>query len=232
MVRFGRGVRALRRHRGWRQADLAMAASVSRERVSRIERGLGGPCSATELDRIAQALGARLNVRLDWNGEALDRLLDADHAHLVERVVRYLLDHRWEVATEVTFAVDGERGSVDVLARHPASAIILVVEVKSVVPDVQATLASLDRKTRLGPVIARRTGWSGTGVAYLLVIAESRTSRRRVEAHRDTFATKFPDRSAAVRRWLSTPDRNRPLRGLWFLPVADPQRHRIRRGPS
>jgi transcriptional regulator with XRE-family HTH domain len=232
MVRFGRGVRALRQRRRWRQIDLAASSGVSRERISRIERGGGETCSVRELDRVAQALGARTYLRLDWNGEALDRLLDADHARLVEAVVRYLRDAGWDLATEVTFSIAGERGSVDVLGRHPASAMILVVEVKSVVPDVQATLASLDRKARLGVAIARQLGWTGSAVGRLIVIGESRTSRRRVEAHHETFALKFPDRIAAIRRWIAQPDPKRPLRGLWFQPVERPARHRVRSADS
>jgi hypothetical protein len=42
------------------------------------------------LEAILNALGARLYLRADWNGEAADRLLDADHAALVEVVMSAL----------------------------------------------------------------------------------------------------------------------------------------------
>ena len=171
----------------------------------------------TTLECVAQALGARINLRLDWNGEALDRLLDSAHARLVEAVVVELRMMGWEVATEVTFAIYGERGSIDILAWHPRTRTTLVVEVKSVVPDVQETLAAFDRKVRLAPQIARERGWVGRSVGRVLVIADGRTSRRRVLAHVQTFDAFVPDRTAAVRRWLRDPDPNRPLRGLWFL---------------
>ena len=32
------------------------------------------------LNRVCAALGARLRMRVEWQGEALDRLLDAGHA--------------------------------------------------------------------------------------------------------------------------------------------------------
>ena len=38
-IRLGRGIRALRHRRGWRQEDLAAAAGVSQSEVSRIELG-------------------------------------------------------------------------------------------------------------------------------------------------------------------------------------------------
>ena len=227
MVRFGRGIRAMRMRRGWRQVDLAAAAGVGQSVVSRIERGLGGRAAVEMLSSLAQALGARVDVRLSWQGEGLDRLLDQDHARLVELVTRQLRDVGWDLRTEVTFWIRGERGSVDVLAWHEASQTLLVIEVKSVVPDVQATLATLDRKGRLGPEIAATVGWRPKSVARLLVINASRTSRRRVAAPAATFDAALPHRVVQVRRYLANPFRE-PLRGLIFLtgsPQA-PVRHR------
>ena len=126
-------------------------------------------------------------MRLDWNGEALDRLLDGEHANLVEIVARRLRSAGWEVAAEVTFWIRGERGSVDLLAWHPATRVLLVIEVKSVVPDQQATLSTLDRKARLGREIAGERGWNPLAVGRLLVIGDSRTARRRVDEHATTY---------------------------------------------
>jgi transcriptional regulator with XRE-family HTH domain len=227
-VRLGRQVRALRRRRGWRQVDLARAANVSASTVWRIESGRGGVVTLDVADRVAQALGARLEIRLSWNGEALDRLLDADHASLVERALASLGAMGWEAVPEVSFGINGERGSVDVLARHPAAPVILVVEVKSVVPDVQATLVTLDRKRRLALSIARLRGWPGSAVATILLLAEGRTSRRRVEEHAATFAAQLPDRGALVRGWLASPTAARPVRGILFVPVGRGARARQR----
>src|SRR3954463_10511297 len=143
-VRFGRGIRALRIRRGWRQEDLASSVGISQSIVSRVERGFGDRLTGRTLERIGSALGARVVLRLDWNGESLDRLLDAAHACLVEDVVGALDHARWEGVPEATFAVRGERGSVDVLAWHAQTATLLIVEVKLVVPDIQAMLAALD----------------------------------------------------------------------------------------
>ncbi|MHB8893388.1 MAG: helix-turn-helix domain-containing protein [Candidatus Limnocylindrales bacterium] len=123
--RFGRAVRALRFRRGWRQEDLAGAAGVSRSQVGRIERGESGKLPVDALDRVAGALGGRADLRLLWQGEGLDRLLDEAHARLVEWVVRRLKALGWEVAVEVSFARNGERGSIDVLAFHPGRRALL-----------------------------------------------------------------------------------------------------------
>jgi transcriptional regulator with XRE-family HTH domain len=122
LVRFGRGFRALRIRRRWRQVDLAAAASVGPSIVARIERGRANTIPPHKLDKVSQALGARLDLRLSWNGEALDRLLDGDHARLVETTAASLRRAGWEVAAEVTFWIRGERGSVDVLAWHARTA--------------------------------------------------------------------------------------------------------------
>jgi len=229
-VRFGGQLRALRRRRRWRQKDLAAAARVSRGVVARVEQGRGDRVTVATLERIARQLGARMVCRIDWYGEALDRLLDADHASIVEQVVRILQADGWLCATEVSFSIFGERGSIDILAFHPGERIILVIEVKSTMPDVQATLVTLDRKARLALQIARERGWVGRTVGRLLVIRQSRTARRRVSTHDATFANVLPDRAWAVRRWLQRPSAERPLAGLWFLP-GDTQgitRHRVR----
>jgi transcriptional regulator with XRE-family HTH domain len=230
-VRIGRQLRALRRRQRLRQSDVARRSGVSRSEIGRAERGMADGQSVARLQRIAAALGARLDVRLSWNGEALDRLLDADHAAIVEQFVGRLTASSWECAVEVSFNLRGERGSVDILARHPRSGMGLVVEVKTVVPDLQSMLTTLDRKARLAPLIAAQRGWSIRGIGRLLVVAESRTSRRRVEAHRAMLAAALPDRALAVRRWLGDPMDRRSLAGLLFLPPDRPvaPRHRVRR---
>ncbi len=216
-VRVGRIIRALRIRRSWRQADLADRVGCSQALIARVERGGADRLTGARLERIVLALGARLVLRVDWNGEAADRLLDADHASLVEDVVGILRRAGWIATPEVTFAIGAERGSIDILAWHAESATLLVIEVKSVVPDVQAMLAIHDRKVRLADRVAAQHEWPPKRIGSLLVIAESRTSRRRVEAHAATFHARFPARAAAVRRFIADPARHEVLHGLWFL---------------
>jgi hypothetical protein len=185
--------------------------------VARIEQGAASRLTVGTLERVAAAVGARVVCRLSWNGEALDRLLDESHADVVERTVRLLQASGWVVATEVSFNFYCDRGAVDILAFHAATAVLLVVEVKSVVPDLLATLATLDRKVRLGRPIASTRGWTPRAVAALLVIRDDRTSRRRVAAHAATLQAAYPGRGRAVRSWLAAPNRSAPMRGLLFV---------------
>lgn len=214
-VRIGLSLRALRIRRRLTQAQLAARAGLSRAAIARLERGHADRVTLRRLTQVSAALGATVNVRVLWHGEALDRLLDAAHADLTDLVLRLLRDSGWDVATEVSFNVRGERGVIDVLAFHPATGALLVIEVKSVVPDLQAMLGMLDKKVRVAPAVARERGWRPTSVSRLLVLPDDRTARRRVERHASTFATVLPSRTAAVRRWLRTPVDT--LAGILFL---------------
>jgi transcriptional regulator with XRE-family HTH domain len=219
-VRLGHSFGALRLNRRWRQQDVAAKARVSGSEISRIELGRLDGVSVGKLRRVAESLDATHDARLRWNGEGLDRLLDQAHAGLVEQLVVRLRAAGWLADVEVSFSIRGERGSIDVLRFHEKTGIVLVTEVKSVVPDSQATLSGIDRKARLAFEIAHARGWDCRGVARLLVIGDSTTSRRRIDALAATYRTAFPLAGPAVARWLRQPDV--PIAGLLFLPHARP----------
>ena len=180
-----------------------------------MERGLIGDVDLDHLDRMCNALGADIDLRIRWRGEGLDRLLDEAHATLVDHVVRELQGLGWETAVEVTFNDYGDRGSVDVLGWHQVAGALLVVEVKSVVPDAQATLMPLDRKARLGRKIGLVRGWEAVTVSRLLVVADRPINRRRIARLASTFEAAFPARGRSIRRWLRVPVGS--IAGLWFL---------------
>ena len=111
----------------------------------------------------------------------------------------------WVLAPEVSFAIWAERGRVDILAWHPATRSLLIVELKTEIVDVQGLLGALDVKRRLARKIAAERGWYPTSVGVWLVVAGSRTSRRRVAAHRTLLGAAFPDGRKALRAWLKEP---------------------------
>jgi transcriptional regulator with XRE-family HTH domain len=229
-VRFGLAVRALRRRRGWTQEELGRRCGLSSSTMSRIEGGQGDHLTIAVLGRVVAALGARIRLTVLAHGEDLDRLLDADHADFVERVARLLRSRGWEVVPEATFSVYGERGSIDLLAFHAATGSLLVVEVKSAIPDVQATLAGIDRKARLAIIIARERGWRVGSVSRWLVVPGDQTTRRRVAAHDATFSAALPGRTVAMRRWAGDP--RGAVAGIVFVsPVRQAGgRHRVHAG--
>ena len=216
-IRIGGDIRLLRRRKRWTQARLADEADVPRWVVIAIETGRADRIIPRRLLKVVAALGGRLSVRVLFQGEGMDRLRDRHHAALVEWLVHLLRERGWLVATEVSFNVYGERGSIDVLALHPTTGALLVVEVKSVVPDVGGMLMTLDRKVRLARQIAeKQLGWKVETVSRLLLLPEHRTARRRVAEHASTFDATFPARNVAVRRWLRVP--SGVLEGLLFSP--------------
>lgn len=217
-IRLGRSYRALRIRRGWRQHDLAVVVGVSRQLIAKVESGRIDGVQLGTVRRIGAALGATIDVGVRWHGEGLDRLLDAAHAGLVEEIVQRLQHLGWETIVEASYAIRGERGSVDVLALHRPTATVLVIEVKSVVPDSQATIHSTDRKVRLAPEIARERVWPCSLVGRVLVVGESTTARRRVELLDATYRSAFPARGPKVSSWLRAPSGS--LSGLLFLPFA------------
>lgn len=215
-VRFGRSVRVLRARRAWRQQDLADAARISRSVAGRIERGELRTTSWRDLEAVALALDGQLGLEFRWRGADLDRLLDADHAAIVEALVGLYHAAGWEVIVEATFSEYGERGSIDVLARHAETGQVAINEVKASIGDAGATVMGVDRKGRLAPVVARKLGWTCLGVSRFLVVRDGATSRRRVAAHAGIFRAAFQLGGFESRAWIRRPTAQ-PISGLFFL---------------
>lgn len=227
-VRVGADIRLLRRERGWTQARLAEAAEVSRGLVMRLEAGRCAAADLGDVARVVSVLGGYLSVRVLYRGEGLDRLRDRRHAALVERLIRVFRAAGWIVEPEVSFSIYGERGSIDILGFHPGTGALLIIEVKTVVPDLGGMLATLDRKVRLAREIVRERGWKVRHVSRLLVLPEDRTARRRVSEHTRTFEAALPSRNVDVRRWIQAP--SGPMAGLLFLPNVAQRKPRARNG--
>jgi hypothetical protein len=116
---------------------------------------------------------------------------------------------------EVTFSHFGERGSIDVLGWNPVHRAALVVEVKSVLVDIQDLLSSVDRKRRLAPGVCRDRGWPAKRIGACIVLADGRTNRRHVAANAALLRAAYPDDGRVLQRWLSDP--SGPLAAITFL---------------
>lgn len=172
--------------------------------------------------RLFGALDARWEPKVSWRGGDLDRLLDARHARLVGVAVNLLRSIGWQVEVEVTYSSFGERGSIDILAWWPLARVALVVEVKSELVSVEATVRKLDEKVRLTieTIAATRFGQRPQAVGRLLVLPASTTERQRVARADAVLGTAFPIRFDAVRAWLRRPQG--PLRGILFVRDTNP----------
>jgi len=203
--RAGSAFRAVRVRKGWRQQDVADKAGVSRTRVSLIERGHLAQLTLVNLRRVAAALDIRVDVVARWRGGELDRLLNSRHSALGNAVAGLLRRQGWEVAPEVSFAISGERGWIDLLSWHAPTRTLLVIELKTEIVDIQNLLGTADRKTRLAARIARERGWIPASVATWVIVAEGPTNRRRVATHHALLRTAFPADGRDMRRWLQQP---------------------------
>lgn len=221
-IRAGRLLRALRRRRGLRQVDVAIAADVGQATISLIERGHLDRLAIRTIRSVFAVVDARFDSAVSWRGGAIDRLLDERHSLLVGAVADLLRAESWLVELEVTFSVYGERGSIDILAYHPATRTLLIVEVKTELTSIEEAIRRHDAKVRLGVEIAAdRFGWPVDAVppSRLLVVLETSANRRRVSRHDQSLGVAYPARGRDIRRWLRRPAG--PVRGLGFLPLSN-----------
>jgi transcriptional regulator with XRE-family HTH domain len=228
----GRLYKAVRIKLNLRQVDVSAKAGVGQGDISALELGRLEVVGLTKARRVANVLGVRLSITAHWQGGDGDRLLDRAHASIVEYVVRALREAHWDVIPEFTFNVYGDRGSVDILAWHPGERILLIIEVKATLTDLQAMLASLSKKRRVVPgAVGKSLPWRPQRIAVLLVVAGTSANRAAVARHAATFDVAFPTRSRAVREWLRRPVGS--IAGLWFTTgegssIASVSRSRVR----
>ncbi len=214
--RIGGTIRVLRIRHTWRQSDLGREAGVSAATVSRLERGHFEHLSVATLRAVAAALDVRLELLARWRGGDLDRLVSARHSAMHEAVARMFASlPGWTILPEVSFSIFGERGIVDVLAWHAASRMLLVIELKTEIVDVQETVGRLDTKGRLAARIARDHGWVPAQVGVWLLVAESAANRSRVRAHGTMLRAAYPTGAVDMRHWLRAPAG--PIAALSFL---------------
>lgn len=219
--RVGALIRALRRRFGWRQEDLGERAHVSQGLISLLERGHIEQVSLRTIRAVLRALEAGADLEVRWRGGAIDRLTDERHASLAGAVARRLTALGWDVFPEISYSEYGERGLIDLLAWRSATRTLLIVEIKSELTSVEATLRKHDEKVRLAPrIAATRFGWRAAAVARLLVLPAESTARRHVGRHADVLDRALPARGDVVRAWLRTP--TGPLAGLLFVPDTNP----------
>jgi len=233
--RVGAAFRIVRIRRGWRQHDVARRARVSAGIVSLVERGHLDRVSVPAFRRIAAALDVRAEISLSLPHGELERLLNAGHAALHESLARYLCElSGWVHAPEVSFAIYGERGVIDILAFHPATGSLLVIELKTELVALENLLSTMDVRLRHATAIARERGWHAKSVSAWIVLTDTATNRRRAKAHQAALRAAFSADGRAMRGWLRQP--SGPLRALSFwadrsvttLGQLSPGRRRVR----
>jgi Holliday junction resolvase-like predicted endonuclease len=175
----------VRIRREWRQSDVASRARISASVVARHERGMIN--SLDMLDRHASALGLRADLRLLGRSGQLVRLADEEHAAIVEALADWLRRSGFEVEPEASFSEWGERGRIDLLAYDPRTTTVVIVEVKTLLLDLQELLGSLSVRERLVRTIAGRRGWTIERRITMLAVAGTAANRKVVRSHAELF---------------------------------------------
>jgi transcriptional regulator with XRE-family HTH domain len=225
-IRVGAAFRAVRLRRRWRQRDVAARAGVSQTLVSDIERGHFHMTSLARLRAIAAALDIRIDIVARWRGGELERMVNARHSALHEEVAGFFgQSSGWLFAPEVSFSVYGERGVIDILAFHPASGSLLVIELKTAIVDVNDLVGSVDRKSRLAVGIAADRGWDARSVSRWVIVSRDRTNQRRIDAHRSMLRAAFPADGRGMRAWLTRPSGAVSALSMWSSTVSTGARH-------
>ena len=217
-MRIGAAFRAVRLRHRWRQSDVAARAGVSQSLVSLLERGHLDRVSLATLRQVGRALDVRIALHARWRGGELDRMLSLRHSMLAESVASAFAGNpAWRIAPEVSFSIYGERGVIDILAFHPPSGCLLVIELKTAIVDVNELVGTLDRKARLAPAIASQRGWQARHVSRWVIVARDKTNLRRIEAHRSMLRAALPDDGRRMRGWLAHPAGSHSALSTWPL---------------
>jgi transcriptional regulator with XRE-family HTH domain len=217
----GIAFRAARIKKGWTQEELGRRCHVSAGLISLIERGHLDSVSLRVLRRVAKELGVIVVLKLRSRGGDLDRLVNAGHAAMHEELARYLdALPDWLHAPEVSFAVYGERGVIDILAFHPPTGSLLVIELKTELVSFEELLMTIDMRLRHAAQIARERGWAATSVSAWVVVAESRSNRRRAALHRALLRSALPQDGRQMRGWLLRPSGSVRALSFWSNSTA------------
>ena len=217
--RVGSTLRAMRIRRKLRQRDLSALAGVPRGVIALIEHGRLDEVAFGQVRAVARALDARFEGLVRWQGGDLDRLINRGHAQMHEAMARWFAElEGWQASPEVSFNEFGERGIIDILAWHEATAIVLVVELKTAIVDINDLMSTMDRRRRLARKVANDQGWNAVAVATWVVVAPDRSNQRALANHATVLRAKFPGDGRSMRRWLAEPTGD--IAALSFLPEA------------
>lgn len=185
--------------------------------ISNIERGRLESVSVGTILAVARALDIQVSLTARWHGGDLDRLVNSRHARLHESVALLFASELpdWVLDPEVSFSIYGERGVIDILAWHPGHRALIVIELKTDIVDVNQLMGQMDQRRRLAREIVRERGWDPLTISTWVIVANGRTNRARLAAHRTVLRNAFPIDGRSMSGWLRRPVRAIDALSIW-----------------
>ena len=198
------------------QAELAAAVGVSRAHIASIESGRANP----SLD-LAWAIADRLGIDLQLAASAplvVDRRRsDLVHARCAGYVERRMHGSGWLVAREVEVMLGRSHGWIDLLAFHPTSRLLVIVEIKTRIVDIGAVERQIAWYEREALDVARRLGWRPRRTSAWLLLLASDEVEAALSIHRELLRRSFPDRAPVMRRIAANQSATAAKRGLALI---------------
>ena len=192
---FGRVSRDTRLRLDLSQQEVGDSVGISRGYLARVEAGRANPSLAL-VDRLGEALGLRLELIATPPIFLSERRShDLVHPRCSGAVDRRLTSADWIVAREVEVSEGRIHGWIDLLAFHPRSGILLIIEIKTRLDDLGATERQISWYERHAVAAARRLGWQPRQTTAWLIALWSDEVDRAIVANREAFA-RFPDRAS------------------------------------
>jgi transcriptional regulator with XRE-family HTH domain len=206
------------------QQQVADAAHVSRGYIAAIEGGTANP-TLDVVDRISQFLGLEADLVLrpaTVIGSSTQR--DVVHARCSAYVERRLRTAGWQTAREVEIVQARSHGWIDLVAFHPTTETVLVIEIKTQLVDLGAIERQLGWYGRSAGDVARRIGWSPRRIVTWLVVLASEEVERVIASNAGLLGSAFPIRAREMLSLLSDDKHGTTGRGLAMLDPASKSR--------
>jgi len=184
------------------QHDLAVAVGVTRAYIGRIEAGRANP-TVDLIDRLAQSLGIGVRLMGDLPVVESERQSDAVHAWCSGYVSRRLRRLGWEVRREVLVGSGNRRGWIDIVAFHPHTRTLLLIEIKTWLDDLGAVERQIGRYEQSWRAVAEAFGWRPALWSPWLLVTQTAQADEFIRRNRSTLRDAFPLRASAMRQILS-----------------------------
>ena len=184
----------------WTQSELASRARVTQGWISKVETGDAARLTFHSAELILGAMGARLRISIDapYLGDR-QRQREPAHARCSGFVESRLRRGGWDVASEIEVGGDRSRGWIDVIACHPSTGWLLVIEIKTEIHDLGAIERSLHWYEREAPAAARRLGWRPRRSMGCLLLLATESNETRASTNRIPLAEGFRLRARELR---------------------------------